>query len=178
MPASIEYDKYQKLGAYHWDEYAANTVYAQHADRVRNWVRERPVLDAGCGDGLITHLLAKDGGVVLGIDSDAEGIRLAQERGVNAQIGDVYHPPSGPWAAVYLGDVLEHLDAPEKAIRALGKVTDTLYIATPPKGRELHDHRHTKEYTEEDLKALMRGMGWTWLAMSVMYARILGKFRK
>src|SRR3990167_1078769 len=65
------FSKYETLGDYHHREYAANTIYAAHARRVRNWITEHRVLDVGCGDGLITCLLRDKGHDVEGIDPNA-----------------------------------------------------------------------------------------------------------
>jgi len=61
----LVFDKYDRLGDYHWAEFAAGTVYAEHARFCMQWVKERPCLDLGCGDGLITFLLGAEGMTLL-----------------------------------------------------------------------------------------------------------------
>ena len=124
MAQVAAFDKYAQLGAYHWAEYARGTTYGRHAERMAALISERPVLDVGCGDGLITHLL--DG---FGIDPEPVGVDLAIARGVRARVGRVEDLPGclprdwpQRYGAVYLGDVLEHLTHPRRALRAIGRV--------------------------------------------------------
>lgn len=172
------FSKYEQLGDYHHREYAANTIYAAHARRVRNWITERRVLDVGCGDGLITCLLRDKGCEVEGIDSNPRAVALARGHKVTVRLGSAYRLPLGRWEAVYLGDVLEHLDRPAKAIRQIGRVTDTLYIATPLRGVQPADDYHAHEYTPGELREFMDRLGWEQLSSEYLNARILAKFQQ
>jgi trans-aconitate methyltransferase len=44
------------------------------------------ILDLGCGDGVLTEKLAAKGCLMLGVDSSAELIRAAEERGIDARV--------------------------------------------------------------------------------------------
>jgi len=171
------FSKYETLGDYHHREYAANTIYAAHARRVRNWITEHRVLDVGCGDGLITCLLRDKGHDVEGIDPNARAVMLAKRHGVRVRLGSVYRLPRGRWDAVYLGDVLEHLDHQKKAIRQIGRVTDTLYIATPLRGAQPADDYHAHEFLPGELREFMAALGWEQLSSEYLNFRILAKFR-
>lgn len=46
------------------------------------------ILDLGCGDGDLTERLAETGAVIVGIDSSAEFVAAARERGIDAYVGD------------------------------------------------------------------------------------------
>lgn len=150
----MEFNKYKERGAYHWKLWRdlPNSQYSQHAKHLASWVEERPVLDVGCGDGLITHLLG-DG--ALGIDNCELAIKLAHEHGVRAILFDLYLLDFiDEWRAILLGDVIEHLEFPEKALRRIHKALRPggyLYISTPPKSAKLHDAYHYREYTPQDL---------------------------
>lgn len=178
MKTDTAFDKYQTLGDYHHREYAANTIYAAHARRVRNWITEWRILDVGCGDGLIALLLQQKGCDVEGIDPNAVAINYARRHGVRARIGSTYRLPRGRWAAVYLGDVLEHLDRPKRAIRQIARVTDTLYIATPLRGAQPADDYHAQEFLPGELREFMDRLGWQQLSSEYVNFRILAKFAR
>jgi 2-polyprenyl-3-methyl-5-hydroxy-6-metoxy-1,4-benzoquinol methylase len=175
---SIEFDKYERMGAYHWDEFyrPSEPCYRSHALHVLKWVMGRNILDIGCGDGLITFLLGAKG-----IDNHELAVSMAQERGVDARVFDVYDCASldEEYSCVYLGDTLEHLEFPDKAIEAIGTLTKELFIATPParEDGELHDPYHYREYTPQQLKDFMESLGWMHLnGFRVENYRIYGHF--
>lgn len=178
MKTDAAFDKYESLGDYHHREYAANTIYAAHARRVRNWITEWRVLDVGCGDGLIALLLQEKGCDVEGIDTSLRAVTLARAYGLKVCVGSVYRLPRGHWPAVYLGDVLEHLDRPATAIRRIGRITETLYIATPMRGAQPHDDYHAHEYQPGELREFMDRLGWEQLSSEYLHYRILAKFRR
>lgn len=134
-----------------------NTKYHRHANFVKDWIEERNVLDIGAGDGKITHLLN-----ITGVDDDAEGVRLAKERGANVVLGDAYSLPFGDesFTSAFLGDTLEHMEFPEKVIREARRVVTTfLYIANPIKGMD-SDPFHYQEWTPEELIELVEARGF------------------
>lgn len=51
-----------------------------------------PTLDIGCGPGRLTAALARRGVTALGIDVSAAAVRLAQARGADAVVQDVFAP--------------------------------------------------------------------------------------
>lgn len=152
----MRFTKYEKFGAYHWKQYDQNTKYRAHADRVKEWVTEKSVLDVGAGDGKITHLLG-----IRGIDNEPEAVRLAQEKGADVVLGDAYHL-TGEYEAVLMCDVLEHMEFPDKALQEARRVAEFLYIVTPPKRADgrLTDKFHYQEWTPEELKELVEKEGF------------------
>jgi 2-polyprenyl-3-methyl-5-hydroxy-6-metoxy-1,4-benzoquinol methylase len=70
----MKFPKYEQFGAYHWKQYADNTKYRRHADRVVKWIEEDMILDIGAGDGKITSLLAEAGKHPYGIDNEPEAV--------------------------------------------------------------------------------------------------------
>ena len=155
----MKFTKYEKWGAYHWKQYADGTKYKAHADRIKEWVKEKNVLDIGAGDGLITHLVG-----ARGIEYEAEGVRLAQEKGVDVIRGDAYNLPfeDNSFEAVMMIDVLEHLDDPVKALKEARRVAPILYVNTPPKKDDgtLTDKFHIQEWSPLGLVNLIESVGY------------------
>lgn len=182
----MEFPKYRKFGAYHWKQYADNTKYKRHADRVVQWIEETLVLDIGAGDGKITSLLAETGRSVVGIDNEPEAVRLAQEKGANVKLGDAYQMIYGDehFEAALMADVLEHFERPVEALREARRVIrGCLYVSTPPKRPDgkLTDKYHYVEWTPEELRNLVESVGFKLVGEiesipeeKIMYA----KFRK
>ena len=155
----MEFLKYKQFGAYHWKQYADNTKYTRHADRVKEWVKEKNVLDIGAGDGLITSLLGAKG-----IEYEQEGVRLAQEKGADVIQGDAYHLPftDNSFEAVTMIDVLEHFKFPERALQEAKRVAKIIYIVTPPKKDDgtLTDPYHYIEWSPEGLRKVVEKEGF------------------
>src|SRR3990167_8215774 len=114
----LDFAKYSQFGDYHWQEYANGTIYGHHAKKIAAWVRERPVLDVGCGDGLITYLLGEG---AEGIDPILLAVDMAKRHGVNAKLGRL-ESVEGWWPAVYFGDVLEHIEDQKAAVDHLARI--------------------------------------------------------
>lgn len=70
------------------------------------------VLDAGCGAGMLSRLLAADGHHVTGFDSSTRLLRLAKDGADQAELtidwaeADAANPPSGPFDAVISRNLL------------------------------------------------------------------------
>jgi len=75
------FEKYQQLGAYHYEWYATNhTGYRDLVDFSLNHFPNRgKILDVGCGDGLISYKLFEKGLSVIGIDTNEYAIELARK---------------------------------------------------------------------------------------------------
>jgi len=120
MPES----KYLKYGAYHWKAYENDADYRAHVDTVKRFFRSMTkgwLLDAGCGDGFISEQISQMGFRVVGIDPDAEAVRLARERcnpGIefaaealedSAKRNSGPGCPAEPFDYVLMSDVLEYV---------------------------------------------------------------------
>lgn len=154
----MEFLKYSQKGDYHWRMYLdPNTKYRRHADRVKEWIKETNVLDIGAGDGKITSMIG-----AIGVDDDKEGVRLAQEKGVNVILGDAYHLPfyENQFDAVFMGDVLEHMEFPLRCVKEVARVCKGyFYCVTPIKGMQ-NDPFHYNEFTPQELKYLVETVGF------------------
>ncbi len=173
----MKFTKYHQFGAYHFKQYAdKNTKYSRHADRMKEWIKEKSCLDIGAGDGCITKLLG-----IKGVDDEEEAVRLAQVMGADVILGDAYRLPfkSGEFESAFMGDVLEHMKYPKKALHEMRRVITTyFYIASPtPEGK---DKFHYKEWNEEELKELIETHGFELIEMFTVLKdkRIYAKFKK
>lgn len=151
------------------------------------------VLDAGCGEGILTRWLADrlPGTAVEGLDLRAEAIEELRARGLTGRVGDVLALPFADAAVdvVLALEVLEHLDHPAAALRELRRVARRAVVVTVPleplfrlgnlaRGRHVRrlgstpGHRHA--FTPAAFAALMReelpGGAWFELAPWQGYA--------
>lgn len=155
-----KFDKYERFGAYHWAAYENDPEYRAHVDHVCKWVTGDSVLDVGAGDGLICSKL---GAGAVGIDSDETAVKLAKQKGVNVsmQNAESIQCDDASFDAVYFGDVIEHLETPEKALSEIHRVlTDDgkLYVVWPTPG--IRDEYANREYTVKALISLVESWGF------------------
>ncbi len=177
----IEFDKYDKLGAYHWSSISNDiTKHNLHAYQQYNLIAdfavdlitdpEHEILDVGSGDGALSHLLAKKGSKVYGIDSSKTAIALAKSktskmnylRSPRFFVDSVYaYSPKMKFDIIIMCDVIEHLSEPNSAIDHLKKIVkpDGKFIISTPKsvgGGKKIDRYHFKEYTQKELEEFLR----------------------
>jgi ubiquinone/menaquinone biosynthesis C-methylase UbiE len=100
----------------------------------QGWERLR-LLDVGVGDGF-TIRLVKPEGEVTGLDFDPAELSAATERGVVAREGSVYQIPfpNESFDIATCFEVLEHLDAPVRALKEIDRVLNPggyVVVSTP-----------------------------------------------
>jgi SAM-dependent methyltransferase len=92
-----------------------------------------PVLDLGCGRGESLALLRDHGIAGRGVDSSARMVQLCRERGLAAEVGDLFEAlagaPEGSLGGVVSFHVIEHLPA-----AALDRLVRLAYRALRPGG--------------------------------------------
>lgn len=178
----MEFNKYKELGAYHWKEYANKTLYGQHVDKIMTWIRKGSLLDVGAGDGLITYKLKAKG-----VENDKYALELAKSKNVDVVYGDVYNlDKSVKYDNVYLGDVIEHLEFPEKGLSEIHDILNDkgyLYIVTPPARPDgkVQDKYHYREYTPDQLKIFLEKNKFKLIApieVVDLYKRMYAVFEK
>lgn len=128
------------------------------------------LLDAGCGTGYGTHLLASAPGIasIVGIDLDARAIAWARRFYPTPKAhfarGDLLAPALGGWGmfdGVICFEVLEHLDEPERLLQRLDDVLapgGRLLISTPlGRGRAVPTQQpfHRFQLTRDEFMALL-----------------------
>jgi SAM-dependent methyltransferase len=141
-------------------------VHAQHLARYRfaaQFAQGRRVLDAACGEGYGTAMLAGAGArEAVGIDIDESTVDHARTRyGLRFERADVAELPfeDGSFELVVSFETLEHVPDAAQAIGEFRRVLsdDGLLIAsTPNSDRYLVDNEfHTREFTEDEFRALL-----------------------
>lgn len=146
------------------------------------------VLDAGCGMGsLMARLSAYE---VYGIDIAADYVQIAQERGVNAQVGKIEKLPwpSRTFDMVLATDVLEHVLDLNRAVRELLRVLKRggVLVARTPHDEDLdgfedstYEFCHLRRFDEPTFRLLFtRVFGCEVLEVTVVGDEIHAVARK
>jgi len=175
--SEIEFQKYKTRGAgYHWEQISNSLrkrnifVVARYElilDLIGKEIKGKRVLDVGCGDGVLSYLLAKKGANVIGIDSSEEAIRFAKERcrdlsNLNFQVASAYELPFSKdnFDYVISSEVIEHLKYPEKMLAEIKRIWNgrgKIIITTPIRFTETPlDKMHYKEFFENEFKLLLK----------------------
>lgn len=103
--------------------YAYNTSW-EKVRRVFPTAQHLRILDLGCGDGRVVEHLVKDH-EVFGLDTSAEGVRIAQTKGIHAALGSVdgqFDFPGTAFDVVLALDILEHLQHLSDTLAQVKKV--------------------------------------------------------
>lgn len=150
-------------------EQAPNDLYHEHLVRymfAAPFCRGRAVLDAGCGVGYGSALLAASGALsVLGVDVAAAVIDYAQQRYQAANLAFARHDvtdlplPAASFDVIVSFEVIEHIAEPAQLVRqaaALLRPSGVFVLSTPnpatyPPGNPFHTH----ELTWPELAALL-----------------------
>jgi len=156
---SQEFDKYEKLGAYHYDWYDDPNWawYKLCVDRCVDFCKGS-TLDVGCGDGLVANKIAENY-EVLGVDNSQIGIELAREKG-NARFR--YWDLSGRSGIntdyMVCLNVIEHLDSKgvKRLLNLFDKHINKAGIIITDEATDNLGRYHEHEYTLPELKALFK----------------------
>lgn len=133
--------RYKELGAYHWN------LNSSHLLRGNAFVRARyenilklvemfseedlagkRVLDHGCGDGVLSYLLAKKKAHVVGMDVSRLAVQFAQSKtkqlGIHYQIANAIRLPyrSRTFDCVVSSQVIEHIASPIDLLHEIYRV--------------------------------------------------------
>ncbi|MFO0598510.1 MAG: class I SAM-dependent methyltransferase [Myxococcaceae bacterium] len=155
----------------------------------------RRILDLGCGAGSMFKLLGEFG-TVDGAESSPDALARARAKFPQLRVEPCNLPdelPSGTWDVITAFDVIEHLDHPIEALRALRShlTWDGQVVITVPAFQFLWSHhddanQHRRRYSRIELVSHLSSAGFkvTWasyfntaLFPAVAAARLLERFR-
>lgn len=113
---------------------------AQYASILRHVKQGMRVLDAGCGEGVLSVLMAEKGAIVTGCDLSEPNVlqsrRYAHEKGVSVEflVGDAESLPFSDYSfdLVVSSHVLEHLPDFDKGLSEIMRVTKKRAIIAIP----------------------------------------------
>jgi 2-polyprenyl-3-methyl-5-hydroxy-6-metoxy-1,4-benzoquinol methylase len=159
--------EYRDLAVRHWWWRARNARVRDHAARLLDGRRDARMLDIGCGDGVLFPFLSAFG-TVEGIEPDPLTVTPdgPWRDAIHLRPFDETFAPDARYDLILMLDVLEHLDAPEAALRhasALLAPGGRMLITVP--AFELlwthHDdvNRHVTRFTRGTLAAVAKAAG-------------------
>ncbi|MEZ4223114.1 MAG: methyltransferase domain-containing protein [Polyangiaceae bacterium] len=162
-----------------------NVVRIEEVERILSRGRRGTLLDLGCGDGRIGERLQRLGYQVTGLDVSGAALDHARRRGLGTIVGDVSEAlpiESASFDAVFAGEVIEHLFAPDaflaevfRVLRPGGRVVLTtpnlahlpdrlrlLAGRAPTQVQPLHPflRLHIRPFTAGTLRDALRGAGF------------------
>lgn len=176
------FNKYDRKGAYHWDDYFGglmrmNAYTRARYDIVVQCVRAMQagagsrVVEIGCGDGALSGVLRTRLGIkVAGVDTSEKGIALAMQmfsdRGLAGEFRVVNGYDTGFADAsidiAVCSDVIEHVDDPTAMLREIMRILvpgGHLVITTPIRFSDRPiDPMHVQEWFVSGFVALCRGV--------------------
>lgn len=176
--ATKYFNKYDRKGAYHWDDYHGglrrmNAYTRARYDIVLECVREADIphggriLEVGCGDGALAGVLhSRLGLLVTGVDTSEKGLALARQMFASSGFGGEFKLigsydtgfKDASFNVVVCSDVIEHVDDPRAMLQEIMRVLlpgGRLVITTPIRFSENPvDPMHVQEWFVSDFVAL------------------------
>jgi len=135
-PAEIE--KFEALASRWWDKesefkplHEINPLRLDYIDRRSNGLKDKKVIDVGCGGGILAESLAQRGATVTGIDMGEAPLQVARlhkhESGVEIDyqqitVEQMAEQHAGEFNVVTCMEMLEHVPDPASVIRACAKL--------------------------------------------------------
>ena len=129
-------------------------------------------LDAACGVGYGSYILADVVPLVVGVDIEPEAIEWAQRyfAGPTYLVGTLEDMPwEGEFDTVIAFEIIEHIESPRNTLRVLREACKGTFIASTPnqevypfsKERFAKDkYPHYRHYTPLEFDALLEGAGF------------------
>ena len=157
------YDWWNKRG-YHKLLHKLNPLRLEYISS-RLEIKNKKVLDIGCGGGILSEELSKMGAKVTGIDSSKKSINIAKKHAkeqdldieyINGSILDV--SDLGNFDCVVCFEMIEHIHDPKKLIEKIGTISQKkshLFMSTI--NRNLKSFVFAKIFAEYILNVVPRG---------------------
>lgn len=159
-PSTAEYHANRERANHLEQKWQQGRIYA--AAKMIRGVKPKDVVDLGCGDGGLLSLL-KDVCPAWGYDFAPSNIEGWEERGVTAELKDIFNDPGfqPKWAELtVMTEVLEHLADPHFAVDWVAH--NSKYLAAsvpfdeqPDSGICEGEHEHLWGFDEEGFKGLI-----------------------
>jgi SAM-dependent methyltransferase len=158
------------------DAAAALRFFRRNYDALLRDLPEGPILDIGCGLGdFLVYCRDSLRREAVGIDLDAENVRLCQELGLAASVAEAsaFLQQERQYAAIVMNDVIEHVSKPDvipllslihRRLLAGGKVLlKTPNMSNPlTAARNFHlDFTHQIGFTEESMTYVLEQGGFS-----------------
>lgn len=132
----------------------------------RAFVKNKVVVDLGCGTGYGTQILALNNSrKIYGVDSNAHAIEYAQKHYSHKKIiykhqdGENTKLPSSVADVVVAFEIIEHVENPKKFLKEASRLLKpggTLFLSTPNNETSYGDNPyHVKEYSIQELKKMV-----------------------
>jgi SAM-dependent methyltransferase len=163
------------------EEMGGGLIEAEHRARywwATPWVQGKDVLDAGCGVGYGTRLLAEHNPArLVGVDLSAEALSHGPADSAELVEGDVRELPFPPdsFDLVVCFEVIEHVDGHERVLDEMRRVLrpgGTLLISSP--NRDVYapgNPHHVHEFVPEELREAL-GRRFRHVALHGQYVRL------
>lgn len=183
-------------GTIWWDAYYGNHYlrYDFASNLLSREAAEGPLLDAACGVGYGSHILAtRLGRRVVGVDRDERALALARKHFAHERISFLKDDcqslanasEKAPYAAIVSFETLEHLPRPVDFLRACRGILangGTFVVSTPnsrvssPDGKPDWEY-HEREYTAGEFLALVKEAGFSDVTLHGQRLTEIGKLR-
>jgi 2-polyprenyl-3-methyl-5-hydroxy-6-metoxy-1,4-benzoquinol methylase len=181
LNSEIPFDKYSTIGAgYHWEEFSSNPLkmgifLTARYNKCKELLLEKvkkleslKILDIGCGDGVLTYLLAKGKSYTYGIDLDRDAIEFAKQKlsslGIKAEfsVQSCYETNflDSSFDAIVSSDVIEHLQNPVDYLMEIKRILKPggwAVISTPIRITEFpEDKNHVIEWFPTEFEKIIK----------------------
>jgi 2-polyprenyl-3-methyl-5-hydroxy-6-metoxy-1,4-benzoquinol methylase len=133
----------------------------------KNLIKDKKVLDFGCGSGYGTHMLSENAKSIVGVDISSEAVDYAKKEynSSNLSFMTISELGNEKFDVITSFQVIEHVPNDHEYTAKLSKLLNPggiLIISTPDKKNRLFKYIqqpwnifHLKEYTPESLKKLL-----------------------
>ena len=182
MVKEIEFNKYKKRGAYHWEQDSGRLMkgnafvsarYSNCVEIMRHacgGLKGKEILDLGCGDGVLTYKFVESGAICSGVDLSKIAIECARRehylRNSMAEFkcASVYDTgyKNNSFDIVVCSDVIEHLKYPQKLLEEIKRILKPggkALISTPIRFTEKPlDLMHVVEWYPEEFREMVESV--------------------